>query len=496
MADDKQTNPAAPEMRQIATTQDGRDITRGYIDFLPYIQPQDRILRLRGSRNYQLYEDVLRDPQVQSVFGQRRRAVVAHMTEVTPGGTMRRDRMAADFITELLAHIKWDTVTNKMLYGRFYGYSVAEVLWVRDGAHVTIDALKVRNRRRFVFDPDFKPKLLTTENPNGEMLPERKFWTLATGADHDDEPYGLGLAHWLYWPVFFKRNQIKFWLIASERFGQPTVVGKYPPSAGADEQDKLHDAVTSIRTDTGVTIPNDTIIELLEKAQSGSMDYAGLHDRLDAAISKVVVGQTMTTDDGSSRSQAEVHLDVRKDIITSDDCLICDSFNDSVVRWVCDWNFPGAAYPKVKRNMEEAPDLKALAERDLMIVKMTGKVPDDKYIEETYNLQLVDKAPLPDDQDDDDDKTGNGGGDGADMAEGDLAPLEQALDAIDAEDWQSLSEPLVKPIIERAKAEPESLMEDLAELYPELDAGALEEQLTRIIFAADIWAQLSVREDA
>ena len=87
--------------------------------------------------------------------------------------------------------------------------------------------------------------------------------------------------------------------------------------------------------------------------------------------------------------------------------------------------------------------------------------------------------------------------DNADLAEGDsLPPLEQALDAIDGEDWQALAEPLVKPILDLAMSDPESLMTDLAALYPELDTDALEEQLTRIIFVADAWGRLSGQDDA
>ncbi len=485
------------ETREIATTNDGRDITRGFIDYLKYILPQDRVLRLRGSRNYEVYEDVLRDSQVKATFNQRRLAVVSHPVEVLAGGSMRRDRMAAEHLEEVLKHIRWDTVTEKMLYGRFYGYSVAEALWVRDGRHVALDRLAVRNRRRFVFDPEFRLKLLTTSNPDGEELPDRKFWVLSTGADHDDEPYGLGLAHWLYWPVFFKRNQMKFWLIASEKFGSPTVIGKYPRSASEPEVEKLEAAVKAVRTDSGITAPDDVIIELLEQARSGRMDYAGLYDRLDQAISKIVVGQTMTADDGSSRSQAEVHLEVRGDLVRSDEKLISDSFNRSIGTWLTDWNYPGAAYPIVKRTMEEEEDLKALSDRDKTISEMTGKVPEDKYIEETYNIRMVDK-PTPDEP-----PAGmppgppSPGRDDADLAEGDsLPPLEQALDAIDGEDWQTLAKPLVKPILDQAMSDPESLMTDLAELYPELDTDAIEAQLTRVIFVADAWGRLSGQDDA
>ena len=80
------------------------------------------------------------------------------------------------------------------------------------------------------------------------------------------------------------------------------------------------------------------------------------------------------------------------------------------------------------------------------------------------------------------------------LAEPDADALERALDAIDAEDWAALSSPLVKPILERAKAEPEELLSDLASLYPELDADALTEQLARLLFAADAWGRLEAGE--
>ena len=286
-------------------------------------------------------------------FTQRRMAVVSKPVKVTPGGERRIDRQAAEFIDETLARIRFDTVTERMLYGRFYGYAVAEALWAREGERIVLERLKVRNRRRFVFDGDFRPKLLTTANPNGEALPERKFWWFSTGADHDDEPYGLGLAHWLYWPVFFKRTQTRYWLVFLEKYGQPTTVGKWSRRASEAEKRQLLQAQAALRADTGIAIPDDMAIELLEAKRSGSADYAALYDRLDAAIAKVVLGQTMATEDGASLSQAQVHMAVRDDIVAADAHLVCDSFNRSIVRWLTEWNFPRAAYPTVSREMAD-----------------------------------------------------------------------------------------------------------------------------------------------
>jgi phage gp29-like protein len=85
---------------------------------------------------------------------------------------------------------------------------------------------------------------------------------------------------------------------------------------------------------------------------------------MDAAIAKIILSQTMTTDNGSSRSQGEVHERVGDTVTESDADLICESFNNSVVRWLTDWNFPGAAYPKVWRKLESDPDVGILADTD------------------------------------------------------------------------------------------------------------------------------------
>ena len=187
-------------------------------------------------------------------------------------------------------------------------------MWGRDGKHVALDAIKVRNRRRFVFDPDFRLLLLTNDQANGEPMPHRKFWHFAAGADNDDEPYGRGLAYWLYWPWWFKRNHVRFWMTFGEKFGMPTGVGKYPKSAGPTERGVLLDAVRAIHSDSAVTVPEDMVIDLLEAKPGRELPTTiqllsrGWMRRSPLSCSR----QTMTTGDGSSQAQAQVHMDVRK----------------------------------------------------------------------------------------------------------------------------------------------------------------------------------------
>ncbi|MBF0139804.1 MAG: DUF935 family protein [Magnetococcales bacterium] len=383
----EQNLPEAASMVEIATLESGKDITRGYIDPMMPLPPQDMVLQARGRGDYAQYELILQDDQVASTFQQRRLAVVSREWTVDPGASDKASQMAADSLRETLDHIQFDWITDRMLYGVFYGFAIAECLWVRDGAKIALDALKVRKQRRFRFGMDGLPRLITTDDPMvGMLLPERKFWHFTTGADNDDEPYGLGLAHALYWPVYFKRAAIKSWSVALDRFGAPTVKGIFPKSATDAEKKQLHKAVQSVHAKGAIIIPEGMQVELLMAGSaggSGRVNFADMTDRMNDAISKVVLSQTMTTDAAGGQYKGEVQKSVRDEVVQSDADLVCHSFSRSVGRWLTEWNFPGAVPPQVWRVVDEPEDLVQRANRDKVVFDM-GFRPSLDYIKETY----------------------------------------------------------------------------------------------------------------
>jgi hypothetical protein len=386
--------PKKPEAREIASIVGyGRDITRSYLG--PLLEPQDKVLRQRWF-DYEIYEEILRDDQVKAVFQQRRSAVVSREWDVTPGGESRQDKAAAAFIRETLMRIRWDNVTDKMLFGVFYGFAVGECIYAYEDGKVQLNAIKVRKQRRFRFDWEMQPRLLTWDKmTDGEILPERKFWHYSIGADNDDEPYGLGLGHWLYWPNYFKRNGLKSWLKFLERFAQPTAKGTYQPGTGKEDLTKLKAALYAFGEDAAMMVPEGMMVELIEASRSGTADYSGFADHLDSAIAKVILSQTMTTDNGSSRSQAEVHSGVKLEVIKSDADLIDASANATWVRWLVDWNFPGAAYPTISRKLEDEENLNDRATRDKNLSDMGFRLTPEKVVE-VYGDGYYDPASLED----------------------------------------------------------------------------------------------------
>lgn len=389
MADSKK-----PELNEIATTADGKDITRGYLDPLAIVQSTDTVLQSRGSGDYKVYAEVLRDDQVIACFGQRRLAVLSKDWHIEVGGSSRADKSAAAYMKEQLANVGWDRATGMMLYGIHYGFAVAEGMYARDGSTIALDNIKVRDRRRFGFDGAGRLRMKTPDNPKGELMPDRKFWAFSTGADHDDNPYGIGLGHWLYWPTFFKRNGLKYWLLFLEKFGQPTAKGEYGPNAKKDEISRLLQALAAISTDSGIAVPEGMKIELLEAARSGTADYVALYDRMDAAIAKVILGQTASTQGTPGKlGNDELQSDVRIDLIKADADLICESFNRGMGKWLTEWNFPGAIPPRVYRKVEPDEDTAKRAERDKKVYDM-GFKPTLQYVQENYGDGWIEKPSL------------------------------------------------------------------------------------------------------
>lgn len=366
-----------------------------YLDsYSKIIQNSDTVLMSKGMGDLKIYQEVLRDDQVKSTFQQRRLSVVSKPWIVEAGAKDKASQDCADALSLNLKNINFDDLTDKMLYAVFFGYAVGEVMWGVQDNLVNIEQIKVRDRARFAFDIDGGLHLLKSDLQYHKM-PDRKFWAVSTGADHSDNPYGVGLAHYLYWLTFFKRNDIKFWLIFLEKFGQPTAKGVLPTGKENDKNTRnmLLAALRSIATETAVLIPEGAEISLLEAARSGAADYEAMKNAMDSAIAKVVLSQTMTTDNGSSRSQSETHADVRDMVVASDADLLCESLNQTVVKWWFEYNqaaFAGASCPRVFRKTTKDEDLNARAERDTKIITL-GYEPTEEYIRETYGEGWVKK---------------------------------------------------------------------------------------------------------
>lgn len=378
---------------EIATTEKDIDIFYGWVKRLE--NPDPTILAKGGGSGIKLYDEVDRDPHAGSVLQTRYLAVISREWEIIPSEdaptkgrqeTVSQAQRMADFVKGVLEDVNFDQSRQELMQAILYGYYGAEIIWEpRNGGIVPVRIIG-KHPKRFVFDMDRIPYLLTPQNMiEGEPLPERKFIIFSYGSS--DNPYGKGLGQKIWWPVWFKKNGIKFWLVFLEKFGMPTAVGKYPPGTDPSQQAALLDAIDAIQNETGIKIPDTMTLELLEATRAGNVTYESLCDYMDRQISKAVLGQTLTTEVKGEGSYAasQTHNDVRMDILKADADLLCECLNNTLIRWIVDLNFPDVTdYPKLWIRTEPEKDLKSLVDRDEKIAKMVP-VPR-RYIYETYNI--------------------------------------------------------------------------------------------------------------
>lgn len=508
--------PRAEELPIPADVQPGPGWTEQMLEMAAHVGAFDTlaIVAALGGQSIYIPRDKAKSPFAE-IVGE---AAVATLAWVYGGHhyavPVGRAALARARRAPVLAAVRAKRMTEKKLWATFHGYSVAELMWQPvDGLLQWAETdrcrpIHVRHARRFRVDRDGRLRLLTTAQPMGEVLPDRKFWMTTAGGTDDDTPYGQGLAEWLYWPTLFKRNGVRFWNIFLDKFSVPTAKGTYPRGSSQEDIGKLLAALQAIANDSGFVVPEGMAVELLHLAQSGA-DFEKLCRYMDGCIAKIILSQTMTTDNGSSRSQGEVHADVKLEVVKADADLLSDSFNSGPSRWFTDLNFGAdVAAPRLVRIVEGEDDLKAAADTDTVLSALGWRRTDDSFTDrygDGYERSAPTKArgaaPL--------DHNGGSALDTlddqpADAPADNVVPLRVALaealapvllprdvvdEAVDAamadEGWTRAFSTLVDPLIAQLQAarSPEEVAAVLAREAELADASPLVEQLARAGFA-------------
>ena len=315
-------------------------------------------------------------------------------------------------------------------------------------------------------------------------------------------PIRGGIARAVAWTFLFKSFTVKDWAIFCEAYGQPLRLGKYDAAASEKDKDTLLEAVSNIGTDYAAIVPQSMSVEFVKADISGSHElYEKRADWLDRQVSKIVLGQTATTDAiAGGHAVGKTHDRVREDIERADARQLGSTLNRDLVRPVVDLNLgKQKKYPKISIGRPEEIDVEKLVKNVSTLVPLGLKV---------GMSTIRDRIGVPDPGDDEEllvaprkaaaskvteeDEPGQ-----AEMAAqlGKPDPTRDAVDvAIDVmlEEW----EPLVTPIIDGLQAEiavatsVDQVKEILARRFDGLDVTGLTELLARSAFAARLAGEI------
>tara|TARA_R110002124_G_scaffold91506_1_gene232893 strand:- start:17899 stop:20781 length:2883 start_codon:yes stop_codon:yes gene_type:complete len=315
----------------------------------------DTLIQRGQGKGLKIYDEIERDTHAFAMLQKRKKTLVAREWEVLPASDADIDVRAADIVRDQLKALPFDRICEELLDATLKGFAISEVVWGRvEGQIAPVDVV-THDQRRFVFDKDWNPRLLTfVNNRDGIELPGRKFIVHRHGVKGNN-PYGLGLGTRLFWPVLFKREGVAFWLHFLEKFASPTVLAKTPYGTLSGEQTRLLNSMKNVRSSSALTVPIGTEVEFLEASRSGSVTYQDFLSYWDKQISICVNGETLTTDIGNSGSRAasETHEAMLENLVDSDGDLLSDSLRQQLLTWIVDYNVPGAGIPSVWRTRPE-----------------------------------------------------------------------------------------------------------------------------------------------
>jgi len=436
-----------------------------------------------------------RDPHYASVLATRKRAVSGLEITVEAASDEAADVDLADAVRDLVALPEIGDLLPDLLDALGKGYAVAEIIWDRTGRTWRPERYEWRDPRHFVFDLEDGRTLRLLDEADmmrGIPLAPYKFIVhvprLKSGL-----PIRGGLARLVAVSHMCKSYALTDWLAFAEVFGMPLRLGRYGPSASEDDIRKLVSAVANIGTDAAAVIPESMRIEFVEggKVAAGGQElFQRLAEWLDRQVSKAVLGQTMTTDDGSSLAQAQVHNDVRLDILRADVRQLANTLNrDLVVPYIQLNHGPQERYPRLRLPVPEPEDLTALADALAKLVPLGGLGIEASVVRDRLGVP----DPAPDAQ-----LLGTNYESGLAWAEnrqrkalnqGLPAPRPEldALDELEAEaleDWEPLVAPVVDPVLELAER-CKTMEEFMARLHEiDMEPFALARSLAEVMFKA------------
>ena len=395
-----------------------------------------------------------------------------------------------------------------------HGYSAQEIKWHQLGGLWLPESFQ-HAQPRLIMTPYNQPNELRLNDgsPDGA-----EFWPFGWFIHRHKAKSGYvsrsGLFRVLAWPFLFKNYGVRDIMEFLETYGLPSKLGKYPAGATAEEKMTLMRAVMSIGRNAGGIVPQGMSIDFNDATDGDTNNHMNLVKWCEQTQSKIIVGGTLLSQaDGktSTNAQSKTHENQFDVINKSDAKQLARSINDSLITAMMQLNYPNITpdrYPKFWFDTSDTEDLESFSKSLGEMVDTGMKIPltwaheragipmpaDDQEAILTRvpaqtpqlainswqphllgNLLAANSAHIP-----------------LDEQAVQLQLRDQAKEA------QQTAELWMHDLMAKINAgqDENEILAVLSEIYPADDEPVLQEKLTQLIFAAEVFGRLSAQADA
>ena len=286
------------------------------------------------NRLYDIYRDVDADLHLTGCLSQRKGFVKARSFKLT-----KPDGSADEEAIRIFDNTWFKDLMDYCLDANAWGHSLIEL------GEVTTNAAGV-----MMFDG-------VTLIPRKHVIPEKgrvvrhAGETWECGIDYHQPPFSdylieagrkedLGLYLKAALQTIPKKNTFAFWDQFGEMFGIPFRVAK---STSRDDKDidEIEKMMETMGSAGWGIFPEGTEVEIKETTRGDAYNVFDKRiDRANSELSKLVILQTMTIEDGSSLSQSQTHLQIFQNLIEDDADKLRDIINGQLLPRMVKFGFP------------------------------------------------------------------------------------------------------------------------------------------------------------
>jgi hypothetical protein len=329
------------------------------------------------------------DDEIAQASETRLDGLLAIPWRIESGDTSQNDARVKHITDQLTPHVL-DTVAASWT-AVLYGYSVSEIIYSWSGGRYGINRIVEKPFEWFwpMHDGTLKYRPQGIGAP--EIVDPFKFLLTRHRATFRN-PYGEATLSRLYWPWCYRTHGWKYWINWLEKFGMPFLVGKasqganvIDPHTGQTAVHAMMQSLSAAGRGSAIVVDAESSVDALNPTGNGD-GFSQFDRAVSARIQKMILGQTLTSDVGSSGSYAaaQIHNLVREDKKRADLRLVTGTMNRLINQL---WRLNGWTDAAPTFVMADDTGLETeRAKRDAELAKAGIFKPTEQYLLDRYDF--------------------------------------------------------------------------------------------------------------
>jgi phage gp29-like protein len=280
------------------------------------------------------------DGRVESLVENRQNRVLWLDMRQKDGDHARLNRACA----AALDYNRLQKICTQLLNAIPYGVAVSEVIWEKEGGLYVPADFRPIPRSLLGFPLTGENWRTPVYTPTGRPLEEPRKFLVHRNDRGTGNPWGRPALRAAYWPWKFKKLGFKFWIMAAERIGVPSILAIFDAKDDREVKERgslLARLMGGIRSGSSAALGNVKEVKYLD-ASGALRDFNIIINTCNTEIAYAITGQSLATNQAEYGTKAEGDLHERTfDALIFGDAQALQASVQPLYDWFAEINFPG-----------------------------------------------------------------------------------------------------------------------------------------------------------